>query len=343
MKWNRFVRIMFRSVILFSMVLCASCSKYDKVEQQLELTEMNVAYMPNFGSLHDVITGVNRGIFEEEGVKVNLVEFVDGATIIAAMESGSIDIGNIGPGAHRLPIEGRAEIISFSQLGNADEVLGRTDKGVRSLDDLKGKKIGLAAGTSAEAILHLALKEVGLSVNDVELVEMDASSIVSAMLSGSIDAAATWSPNTTVIKRQLGETSITLADNDRYKDAYPAIASYVVKAGYSQKKSEDMKKFLRGLYRSMDYRSEHMAEVVTWVAQKVGADSDATSLEVNDGKWLTSSELLAHLNSGEIEHYYEKQQKNFLSTGLVKSERDVSEYVKLDLMKEILSEISFNR
>ena len=60
---------------------------------------LNVAYMPNYGSLWAVETAINKGYFEEEGLTLNLVEFADGPTIIAAMESGSIDVGYIGQGA----------------------------------------------------------------------------------------------------------------------------------------------------------------------------------------------------------------------------------------------------
>ena len=45
---------------------------------------LNVAYMPNYGSLWAVETAINKGYFEEEGLTLNLVEFADGPTIIAA-------------------------------------------------------------------------------------------------------------------------------------------------------------------------------------------------------------------------------------------------------------------
>lgn len=43
---------------------------------------LNVAYMPNYGSLWAVETAINKGYFEEEGLTLNLVEFADGPTII---------------------------------------------------------------------------------------------------------------------------------------------------------------------------------------------------------------------------------------------------------------------
>ena len=61
---------------------------------------LKVAYMPNYGSLWSVTTAINKGYMEEEGITIEMVEFQDGPTIIAAMESGSIDMGYIGQGAH---------------------------------------------------------------------------------------------------------------------------------------------------------------------------------------------------------------------------------------------------
>ena len=80
----------------------------------VEPVKLNVAYMPNYSSLVEVVTGIEMGYFAEEGIEIELVEFADGPTIIAAMEAESIDIGYIGSGAHKLCIAGRAKIFSFA-------------------------------------------------------------------------------------------------------------------------------------------------------------------------------------------------------------------------------------
>ena len=62
-------------------------------KEAVEPVTLNVAYMPNYGSLWSVENAIAQGYLEEEGITVNLVEFQDGPTIISAMESGSIDVG----------------------------------------------------------------------------------------------------------------------------------------------------------------------------------------------------------------------------------------------------------
>ena len=106
-----------------------------------DLTHVNVAYMANYASLWQVATAINKGYFKDEGLDVQLYMFQDGPTEIASMESGSIDVAYIGPGAHKLCIKGQADIFCFSQLGNADCVMGLKSHGVNSLEDLKGKKL----------------------------------------------------------------------------------------------------------------------------------------------------------------------------------------------------------
>ena len=71
-----------------------------------DLDTVRVAYMTNYASLCSLVAGMQTGAFAEQGIEVELVEFADGPTIIAAMESGSIDIGYIGHGAHKLSVSG---------------------------------------------------------------------------------------------------------------------------------------------------------------------------------------------------------------------------------------------
>lgn len=199
--------------------------------------------------------------------------------------------------------------------------------------DLKGKKIASASGTSAETILKLALAEAGLTENDVEIIDMDASAIVTAMISGSIDAAATWSPNTTAIKEELGDKAVMLANNVRYAKKSPSIASYSTTPGYSKDNSEKVAKFLRGLYRAMDYRAEHMDEVAEWVATQIGGDVATVKYQLQDGDWLTSDQIKELIDSGDMKVYYEKQQENFVKAGTVSKSRDVTEYVLFEQMR----------
>ncbi|MCH6267203.1 ABC transporter substrate-binding protein [Neobacillus citreus] len=337
---KRFASLLAVLLVIFSLVACSSStttgetySKDKKGDQKL--TTISVGYMPNYASLNSVVAGMKTGAFKEQGIDVKLVEFADGPTIIAALESGSINVGYIGPGAHVLPIQGQAEIFAFSQLGNADEVIGNVKKGVKTIQDLKGKTIAVATGTSSEQILTMTLAEAGLTTKDVKLMNMDASAIVTAMISGSVDAVATWSPNTNAIKKEMGDDVVMLSNNKRYADKSPSIASWVVKPGYAEKNKEQLEKFTRGLFKGMDYRTDHLDEVAKWVAEEIAVDPKSVLDQTGDGEWITTDELVKRIEDGTLEAYYQKQQENFVEAGRLKKEemRPVSKYVLFDNMK----------
>ena len=122
-----------------------------------ELTTVNVAYMPDYASLNGVISAQQLGYFENEGLEVNLIQFSDGPTIINAMESGAVDVGYIGQGAHKLCINGKASIFALAHVSNGDAIIGNKEKGVETLEDLKGKQVAYSSGTSSEDILKKGL------------------------------------------------------------------------------------------------------------------------------------------------------------------------------------------
>jgi NitT/TauT family transport system substrate-binding protein len=298
-------------------------------DTQLEEITLNIGYMPNYASLCSVVAGIKMGYFKDQGIKINLVEFADGPTIISAMESGSIDIGYIGPGAHKLAISGKADIIAISHYGAADAVIGNADKGVSKIDDLAGKTIAIASGTTSETILNLTLKKAGLTREDVKIMDMDASAIVTAMLSGSVDAAATWSPNTFTIKKTLGDKAVELANNKTYIDEFPSICSWVANPGYVQKNPDTVLRFTKGLLKAMDYRADdnNAEEIAGWVAEQTALDKASVLDQIYDGDWITAADVVSSIQDGSMELYYKAQQQNFIDSGDIKEEVKVSDYV----------------
>lgn len=325
-------------LMVATLLLVVACGNEPKKEGQGKKTldTVSIGYMPNYSSINLVAAGIVGGYFEEEGIDIKLVEFADGPTIVSAMESGSINVGNIGPGAHVLPPQGKAEIISMSQFGNADEVIGNKTKGVNSIADLKGKTIANASGTSSETILNLTLKEAGLTVDDVKIVDMDAAAITTAMLSGGVDAAATWSPNTHTIRSQMGDDVVMLTNNERYIDQYPSISSWATAPGYVKDNHDLMVRFMRALLKGMDYRVENDKEVAKWVAKQLAVDEDSVLQQLNDATWFTSAEMVQQAEDGTMLKLYNKQKDNFIERGQIeeKGSLDAKEFVLVDLILE---------
>lgn len=302
--------------------------------EEFETVDLRVAYMPNMGSNSLLATALNMGYFEEMGLNVTLTEFQGGPAEIAAMASGDIDISQIGHGAHALCIEGQAKIFHLDCTSLADAVVANTDKGINSIADLKGKTIGVSSGTSAEIILNLALASAGLTQDDVTLTEMDANGMVTAMVSGGVDACATWSPSTMTIANALGDKALTLATNNDYVDQVTFPSSFITTEKFANENHDVLVRFSRALLKAQDYRAANIEEVAKWVAKQCKADEQTMLDCVGEGNWLTGEFVANGLTDGTVKSYYENQQKVFIDAGRITEEVPVEDYVLFDVMQE---------
>ena len=298
----------------------------------VEPVELNIAYMPNYGSLWSILNAKEQGFLEEEGITVNLVEFADGPTIIAAMEGGSIDLGYIGQGAHKLCINGKATIFALSHISNGDMLIG--GPGIASVEDLAGKKVAYSSGTSSEDILRNSLNRAGMSMDDIQAVDMDATGIVSAMVSGGVDAAATWSPNSLKILEEVADAT-KLTDNMTFSDETVSLASWIVMPSYAEANRDVLVRFTRALFKAMDYAAtENQEATAGLVAKQIAGDQAAVYEQRGDAQWLTGKEVAAGAADGTVEGYYTLQKQAFIAAGAVEVDPAIADYVMLDLMIE---------
>ena len=300
----------------------------------VETVDINVGYMPNYGGLWSLMTAKEKGFFEEEGLNVTMTQFEDGPTIIAAMENGSVNFGYIGQGAHKLCVQGNATIIALSHISNGDALIG--GPGISTVEDLKGKVVAYSSGTSSEDILRNALAAHNMTMDDIQAMDMDAPSIVTAMMSGGVDACATWSPNSlTILEGMEGTTK--LADNMTFSDTTVSLASWIATPKYLEENRDVTVRFVRALMKAMDYAAdEHHDEVAQWCATKAALDYDTMYNQRGDADWLTGKEVVEGVADGTVKGYYELQQKNLLDGGSI-TEDDVcpvEDYVDFDLMTE---------
>ena len=301
-------------------------------ETPLEPITIKVGYMNNYGSLWSVLTAEQMGYMEEQGITLELSSFADGPTIISAMESGSIDIGYIGDGAHKLCAAGNAEIIALSHISNGDAVIGGPN--VTTLEDLAGKTVAYAAGTSSEVILTNALNSVGLTMDDINAMNMDSSAIVTAMMTGDVDACALWSPESLTVLEQV-EGTTKLADNMTFSDTSISLASWIAMPDRVESERDMFVRFVTALFKGMDYSAdEHYDEVAEWVADLLAIDYESAYNQRGDAEWLSGKEVYDGIADGTVAGYYELQQELMISSGNLESEVPVEDYVAFDIMTE---------
>jgi NitT/TauT family transport system substrate-binding protein len=154
---------------------------------------------------------VEKDMFSKYGIKVDLKDFADPALIPAALQSGGIQ------GA----MYTYDQVINLVANGNAYNVVMPIDysngadaivasKSIKSLADLKGKKVAYPFATCDNLLVAYGLQSVGLSEADVEGLDTTPENVAAALVSGAA-AGATYEPNVSkILKLDVGEGYHTL-------------------------------------------------------------------------------------------------------------------------------------
>lgn len=143
----------------------------------------------------EAITPANAsGILAEElekaGYKLNAVGFGSGGTAVnEALASGQVDLAFMGDVPEVIAASNGVDIQAFASLNSASNlgVLVAKDSGIKSITDLKGKKVVIAFGTVIHKYLNDVLKANGLSLDDVEIIN-DIANAGTLLASGDADA-----------------------------------------------------------------------------------------------------------------------------------------------------------
>ena len=298
-----------------------------------EPATVRVAYMPNLGSAGSLFVGMDQGYFEEVGLTVEVYEFQGGPAEIAAMASGDIDVSQIGHGAHALCIEGQAAIFQMDHTTSlSDVVVGNKSHGINTAADLKGKTVAVQAGTSSEIILQQALKKAGLSVEDINTVEMTVDGMTTAMITGQVDAAAAWSPNTITLQDQLGENYVNLGGNADFLDSAIFPSSYITTTKYAQENKDILVRFAQALNKAHDYRLANQEYMAKLLAKELDAPEDTMIRALGEADWETITKDCGNMDA--IKTIYETQQQIFINNGRIPEAVPVENYVLFDVMEE---------
>ena len=134
---------------------------------------------------------LEKGIFKENGLEVDLQSINGGAQTSAALLAGGIQIGQFG-GAEALSANaGGADLVVVANLAPVYPYKLYAQKGITSIAGLRGKKVGVSnAGGSSDIATRAALKAAGLDPDkDVTIVAVGShANRTAALLAGSIDA-----------------------------------------------------------------------------------------------------------------------------------------------------------
>jgi len=159
--------------------------------------------------------GTLERAFAAKGVKVDWLLFPAGPALLEALNTGSIDLGSVGEAP---PIFAQAAgnpfvyVASSTPNPHGEGILVPKDSPLRTVRDLKGKKVALNKGSNVHYLLVKLLEKNGLKYSDVKVVFLPPADARAAYEAGAVDAWVIWDPFFTQAKRATN--SRVLADGD---------------------------------------------------------------------------------------------------------------------------------
>lgn len=177
------------------------------------------------------------GFFKAEGLEVEIADFAGDARAMQALVGGSADVCS-GAYEHTINLQSKGQMVrAFVQQGRAPQIAfgvsTKTMPNYRSIADLKGKKIGIAApGSSTDMLANLVIARGGLQAADVSFVGVGTSSgALTALRSGQIDAMSNTDPLMTMLEQKsdvkiIRDTRTLKGTNEVFGGAMPAACLY---------------------------------------------------------------------------------------------------------------------
>ncbi|MBE7159940.1 MAG: ABC transporter substrate-binding protein [Williamsia herbipolensis] len=147
--------------------------------------------------------------------RISFSTFTSGPPQVEAATAGRIDFAVTGntPPIFGAAADARIKVVSaYANNASGDQVLVPASSPLRSVADLRGKRVAVAKGSSANGHILLQLKKAGLSPADVQLIYLQPADALTAFTAGQVDAWAIWDPYTAIAQRQNGARTLTTAE-----------------------------------------------------------------------------------------------------------------------------------
>ncbi len=215
-----------------------------------------------------VYIAAKENFFKDEGLDVELNKIGSGKVITETVVDKKADLGT----AAETPIMfsiiqgNKIKVITTIITSNKETVVvARKDRGIRTVSDLVGKKIGVTFETTSDFVIDTLLTLHGISRNEVELINIIPAEMFDSLMGGKVDAISTWNPHIINSQKKLGTNGITFDNDGRVIVAM----NLFTRDDFIEKKPEVIKKVLRALIEAEKFTKDNPSESVKIVANAI--------------------------------------------------------------------------
>ena len=214
----------------------------------------------------------------ERGVKVQWTEFPAGPQLLEGLNVGSIDFGTTGETPPVFAQAAGADLlyVAFEPPAPLSEaILLPKDSPIKTVAELKGKKVALNKGSNVHYLLVRALEEAGLSITDITPVYLPPADARAAFERGSVDAWVIWDPFQAAAEQQL--QARTLRDGQGLVSNHQF---YLAARPFAEKHPEVVAALVEEIRQIGEWTRAHLDETTAQVAPLLGLSPEITQAAV---------------------------------------------------------------
>ncbi|MGI6508543.1 MAG: ABC transporter substrate-binding protein [Saccharofermentanales bacterium] len=244
-------------------------------------------------------SGFFKEYFEDKGIEVKMLFFDSGTAANVAFVSGDLDFAEMGytNAVVALDKDIPVELIWIHEiLGQNEALVAQKDRGIQSVEDLRGKTVATPFSSTCHYALLQALKSAGMDVQDITLLDMDTEDILAAWQRGDIDAAYTWEPTLSHMKA----TGLVITDSEKLAQQGMTTANIeLVSTSFSQRYPDLVSDYLRALSKAVYTYKETPDLAIKSAAKHLQIETDLAEMQMAGQLWLAPEEQLESFYLGK--------------------------------------------
>ncbi|MFM0201482.1 sulfonate ABC transporter substrate-binding protein [Paraburkholderia fungorum] len=221
-----------------------------------------------------------RGTLEKRlaplGFSVQWLEFPAGPQLLEGVNANAVDIGVVG---ETPPVFAQAGGVNFVYIAaepdapRGEALIVPKDSPIRSIAELRGKKVAVTKGSNAHYLLVKALEHGKVGYNEIQPAYLVPADARAAFANGSVDAWSIWDPYLAAAERQLGARVLTNGENLVRNVEY-----YVARRSFATEHADAVHAVLAELQQLDGWAEHNVAAVAAQLAPLTGLDTGTLEL-----------------------------------------------------------------
>lgn len=208
--------------------------------------------------------------FKKEGIAIRWVEFPAGPQMLEGLNVGSIDLAATGDAPPAFAQAAKADLIYLGHSPanpKTEAIVVPKDSAIKSVADLKGKRVGLNKGSDVNYLLVKALEDAGLNYKDVTPVYLPPADARAAFQKGAIDAWVIWDPYLAEVEANAGAREIRNAEG-----LVPHYTFYLASRPFAEGHPDTAKQVVDELSKLSDWANKNPDDAAAILSKSTGLD-----------------------------------------------------------------------